>query len=237
MIFNKKSTGLSVIALGLLFVFAATGAAAPETTLLTLQTSFVSQKKQLMYSYLQQLAALETAIVTSNSREGADEVKAEITRIKEEIKRLPEFLQPPQAIAVPEPPPQIVISKRDPVTHTNEVQGLAGAASFSKNNIYTFYLAVTGPSSTLKYWATGRRSADSEGNVWLITPAGQREKINSWRERNFTAPATEISSHEKITPFTGDISKFVTAPGTYRVEFEWTGGIDPLVIYRVELTS
>ena len=41
----------------------------------------------------------------------------------------------------------------------------------------------------------------------------------------------------KIRPITKDISELVTMPGVYKIEFNWTGGIDPLVIYRVEVTS
>ena len=237
--FKKTVTWLSIVAVSSMLIFASTGNAAPTITLQNLQTSFFSQKERLLYSYLKQLATLETNILTSRNMSGANEVKAEINRIEEEIKKIPKTSPAPKpaATAAPKPAPKPVIKRRDPKTHAKEVEGLAGAASFSKNNIYTFYLADTGKVSTLKFWATGRRSIESTGNVWLTTPSGQREKITKWKERNFDEPATEISSYKKIQPIIKDISKFVTKPGTYKVEFEWTGGIDPLVIYRVELTS
>ena len=41
------------------------------------------------------------------------------------------------------------------------------------------------------------------------------------------------SDGRKVKALINDVKE----AGTYKVEFEWTGGIDPLVIYRVELTS
>lgn len=240
MMFKKTLTWLSVLAVSSLFICVTTTTAAPQTTLKSMQTSFNIQKKQLLFDYLKQLATLETTILTGSNQQGANEVKAEIDRVKEEIAKISKTSPAPKpaiTVATPKPAPKPVIIKRDPKTHANEVKGLAGAANFSKNNIYTFHLADVGKVSTLKFWATGRRSIETSGNIWLITPSGRREKIKKWKERNFAKPATEISSYKKIQPISADISKFVTKPGTYKVEFEWTGGIDPLVIYRVELTS
>ena len=239
MMFKKTLTWLPIVAVSTMLIFASIGNAAPTTTLKGLQESFFKQKERLMYSYLKQLVTLETHILTSSNQRGATEVKAEINRIEGEIKKIrtsPSSLAPTAAQA-PKPTPKSVIKRRAPKTHTSEVEGLAGAANFSKNNIYTFHLTDTGTVSTLKFWATGRRSIESGGNVWLITPDGQRKKITKWKERHFDEPASEISSYKKIKPFIEDISKFIIKPGTYKVEFEWTGGIDPLVIYRVELTS
>lgn len=237
---KKTLTWLSIAAVSSMLIFASTGNAAPATTLQSLQESFFSQNERLLYNYLKQLVTLETYILTSSNQRGAKEVKAEINRIEEEIKKSRQTslsLKRAAVAPVPKPAPKPVIKKRDPQIHISKVEGLAGAANFSKNNIYTFHLAETGTVSTLKFWATGRRSIESIGNVWLITPDGRREKITKWKERHFDAPATEISSYKKLKPFFENISKLVTKPGTYKVEFEWTGGIDPLVIFRVELTS
>ncbi|MEN8136002.1 MAG: hypothetical protein ABFS18_10795 [Thermodesulfobacteriota bacterium] len=237
---KKTLTWLSIAAVSSMLIFASTGNATPTSTLTSLQESFFKQNRQLLYSYLKQLVALETSILTRSNQIGAKAVQAEIHRIEEEIRKIPQtsLSAKPAAIApAPKPAPKPVIKKRDPKTHTSKVEGLAGAANFSKNNIYTFRLADIGAVSTLKFWATGRRSTESTGNVWLVTPSGQRQKITKWKERHFNEPASEISSYKKLKPIIENISKFITKPGTYKVEFEWTGGIDPLVIYRVELTS
>ncbi|MBU0486034.1 MAG: hypothetical protein KKB30_16135 [Proteobacteria bacterium] len=128
-------------------------------------------------------------------------------------------------------------SERSPQTHTSSIKGLAGAPDFSRNNIYTFTLPDIGRSSVLAFWATGLRSTDSTGNVWLITPAERRVKVGKWKESNFEIPSAEVSSYYKLKPITEDISDLVTKPGQYKVEFEWTGGVAPLVIFRVEITS
>ncbi len=240
MMSKKTLIRLLIIVVSSVLIFTSTGNAAPATTLQNLQESFYKDKQRLLFNYLKQLATLETRILTSSDPSQAKEVKAEIYRIETEIRMIPQAQlasQPAIAAPAPKPASKPVIKKRKPKTHSSEVEGLAGAANFSKNNIYTFHLADTGNVSTLKFWATGRRSIDSTGNVWLITPSGQREKITKWKERHFEEPSTEISSYKKITPIVEDISQFITEPGTYKVEFEWTGGIDPLVIYRIELTS
>ncbi len=240
MMSKKTFTWLSIIVVSSMLIFTSTGNAAPATTLKNLQESFFKEKERLLYTYLSQLATLETYLLTNRDPSQAAEVKAEINRIQNELRMIPQASpssQPAIAAPAPKPAPKPVIKKREAKTHSSEVEGLAGAANFSKNNTYTFQLTDIGNVSTLKFWATGRRSIDSVGNVWLTTPSGQREKITKWRERNFEEPSTEISSYKKITPIVEDISQFITEPGTYKIEFEWTGGIDPLVIYRVELTS
>jgi hypothetical protein len=140
-------------------------------------------------------------------------------------------------MVTPKPVSDQVVTTSGPITHSSSVTGLAGAASFSENNEYSFELEKVGSKSLVKFWATGRRSTDSQGDVWLIAPTGYREKIMKWREKDFTKPATEITSYEQINPIIIDVSDEIGEPGNYRIEFEWTGGIDPLVIFRVELTS
>ncbi len=241
MMIKKVLTLLSIVMVSLLLVYPSMAKAAAPAELNSLQASFISQKERLLYNYLNQLTSLETTMLNSGDLSGANEVNKEIARINEEIKNIPQPSSPSptlNASAVPaKPEPKPVIIKRDPQTHSSEVEGLAGAASFSKNNVYTFNLEDVGKSSTLKFWATGRRSVESTGNVWLVTPDGRRERVTKWKDRYFDEPSTEISSYKKLKPIKEDISRLVTKPGTYKVEFEWTGGVDPLVIYRVELTS
>jgi hypothetical protein len=224
--FKKTTTWFSIIAVGSMLIFASTGKTAEPTELAILQESFFILQKRLLDNYLLELTRLKSD----------NEVAAEISKITKEIQKITK-VAPAPVPAASATPPKTVIKKRVAKTHVSTVAGLAGAASFSKNNVYTFHLPDVGPNSTMKFWATGHRSIDSTGNVWLVTPAGQREKIFKWKDRYFEAPATEISSYEKIAPIIADISEVVSKAGTYKIEFEWTGGIDPLVIYRVELTS
>lgn len=206
--------------------------AADPAELESLRDSFLTRKDKLVNDYIEELSSQERSMIGSSNAAGTQAVRQEKDRM---IRELPQVsAAPPPA---PLPPPEPEVKKRDPKTHVSSVGGIAGAPSFSRNNIYTFNLADIGATTTMSYWATGRRSIDSTGNVWLTTPDGRREKVSRWKDRYFKEPATEVSSYEKLQPITEDISGMVTSPGIYRVEFEWTGGIDPLVIFRVELTS
>lgn len=152
----------------------------------------------------------------------------------------------PKAVAArPTPKPVVAAPVANPApkkehvprTHVSSRQGLAGSDGSSKNNVYTFNLEGIGNSTTLAFWATGRNSTDTYGKVWLITPDNRRIFIRIWKESYFEYPTTEIATYYKLRPITEDITKKVTKPGIYKVEFEWTEGTDPLVIYRVEITS
>jgi hypothetical protein len=153
---------------------------------------------------------------------------------------------PAPVVAKPEPKPvapKPVAAKPElkkehtPQTHVSSVQGLAGNAEVTKNNIYTFELSEIGASTTLAFWGTGQNSIDTYGKVWLLTPDGNRLIVGIWKESYFKKPATDVFSYYNLQPITENISKKVTGPGTYKIEFEWTNGKDPLVIYRVEITS
>ncbi|MEN8134973.1 MAG: hypothetical protein ABFS18_05485 [Thermodesulfobacteriota bacterium] len=142
-----------------------------------------------------------------------------------------------KAVAVKAEAKPALVKEHTPQTHVSSVQGLAGDGGSSKNNIYTFNLEGIGSSTTLAFWATGRNSIDTYGKVWLITPDNRRIFIRIWKESYFEYPSTQIATYYKLRPITEDITKKVTTPGTYKVEFEWTEGKDPLIIYRVEITS
>lgn len=138
----------------------------------------------------------------------------------------------------PEPAPQpLTPILHGPQTQVSSVLGLAGSLNSSKNNIYPFSLSTVGPVTTLTYYATGRRSKDTSGNVWLITPGGLREKVGSWKSGQFEVTSAEVTSYSRLKPVTIDISSLVKIPGDYRIEFEWSDGIAPLLIYQVEITS
>jgi hypothetical protein len=166
----------------------------------------------------------------------------------------PVVAKPEPVIVPPKPAPQPVVARPEPVapkpapkpelkkvhtpqTRVSSVQGLAGNAKVSQNNVYSFELSEIGASTTLAFWGTGLNSLDSYGKVWLITPDGKRLIVGIWKESYFEKPSTDVYSYYNLKPITENISKKVTGPGTYKIEFEWTNGKDPLVIYRVEITS
>jgi len=233
----KNPAIISIFLAALILCHISNATAADPPGLINLRTSHLNSKKTLLTSYLQQLVALEKNLLNDNNITGANAVRQELKIISGEIGSIPSPQVQAAVPVVPVPAARPVIKKRTPRTHVSETRGLAGAPKFSENNVYTFNIPDVGNSSSLTIWATGRRSIDSFGNVWLITPSGQREKITKWKDRHFDEPSTEISSYKKLNPITEDISNLVTRPGYYKVEFEWTDGVDPLVIFRVEITS
>lgn len=150
----------------------------------------------------------------------------------------PEIKKPVPAAVANKPATKPEIKKvHVPKVYISSVEGLAGKGELSKNNIYTFDLPEIGSSTQMAFWATGKNSIDSYGKVTLVTPEGKRHFVRIWKESNFKQPSTEISSFYMLKPFSDDITKKVSGPGTYKIEFEWTGGKDPLIIFRVEITS
>jgi hypothetical protein len=159
------------------------------------------------------------------------EAKAEAKPVAQ--KPVPEPEPPPKPAAKKPAPP----GEHIPRTQVSSEKGLAGKAGVNEKNVYTFELPSLGETTTLAFWATGRNSLDSYGKVWLITPEGNRVIIGIWKESYFEKPSTEVYSYYNLKPITENITRKVSGPGTYKVEFEWTNGKDPLFIYRVEITS
>ncbi|NTV14123.1 MAG: hypothetical protein HGA96_09390 [Desulfobulbaceae bacterium] len=224
-------------ALGLL-LFSLTAWAKEPSQLTILRNNLDTKRllalQPLLTSYRRQLDELEKTLQHANDADGAKMVQQEREALDRELVELSKAVEVQPVVAIPPPPPPM---RHEPRTLINSVQGLAGATSFSENNIYTFSLPEVGNTSSLTFYATGRRSPDSYGNVWLVTPEGKKEKVTKWKSSNFTTPATEVKSYQKLKPIISDISDHIKLPGKYQVEFEWTDGVDPLVIYRVELTS
>jgi hypothetical protein len=197
----------------------------------------------ILSSYKQKLDNLTNQFLQAGNAEKVRDAQEEIALIEAELARLIKTAEQtkvpvaPVQVVAPSPSPEPVAVNRTPLTHVSSIRGLAGAAAFSENNVYKFTLPDTGTISTLTFYATGRRSIDTVGNVWLINPAGEREKVMKWKSSYFKTPASEVKNYKDLKPISEDISKHVKGPGTYQVEFEWTGGIDPLVIYQVGITS
>lgn len=217
--------------------------------LLNIQQKFAASIKPQLESYYQELSELEKSIEGQSNPEELNEIRNEIKRVENQLNGIKNVINykpagvtppPPKKIDPPKPEPVITpepILPHTPQTHIKDIRGLAGAPKFSKNNVYTFNLANTGKNSHVKFYATGRRSTDTAGEVWLIKPDGEKIRITKWKENNFKYSSEEINTYKKLEPITVDISENINGPGLYQIEFQWTDGIDPLVIYRVELTS
>ncbi len=171
-------------------------------------------------------------VVTNAVKPAATPVPA-IPAPKPVVKKAAPKPQPVPAEEKKAAPPE----KHSPQTHVSSEQGLAGPPGVNGKNVYTFELPGIGETTTLAFWATGKESLDSYGKVWLITPEGRRNILGIWKESYLDKPSTEVYSYYNLKPIAEDITRKVTTPGTYKVEFEWTNGKDPLVIYRVEITS
>jgi hypothetical protein len=241
----KKSFLIPIFCLtAALFSLAAPGLAEETGRLSELRHDLAVRRltalQPVLTSYLQELDDLGNRLLQSGNIAGAQATQQEKRSVEEELNRLAQAVETARLAATPAmrtAAPTVTVANRQPVTQVSSIQGLAGAASFSENNIYKFTLPEVGPTGSLTYYATGRRSTDTVGVVWLITPEGTRVKIAKWKGSNFKKPAIEVESYQELKAVTEDISGYLKGPGTYQVEFEWTDGIDPLVIYRVEITS
>ncbi len=264
---KKISAALAFVFVIATVLIAVNSTAAPPTELQDLRKSFTAEwkgasddekRQELLNNYIKDLTSLVYYMRgNGHDRASINAVRGEIRKANnallgegeiigeepepEAAEAEPATVAPPSAgtepAASPVPAQEQAAKKRSPQTHVMTTRGLAGAPEFSKNNIYTFTLASVGPRSTLAYWATGRRSTDSFGEIWLTTPDRRRHRIAKWKRGYFRKPSTDISSYYQLKPITEDITKYVNSPGAYSVEFHWTDGIDPLVIFRVEITS
>ncbi len=186
----------------------------------------------VMNKYLQELSSIEATASPDQLRY----IKAEKTRIQTAITEVTAQHKLQKATEVAQQ--QMMLKKAHvPKTHISETFGIAGAPVFTKNNIYSFNLQEVGDKSKVVFYASGRKSTKTYGKVWLITPANERFRIHKWSPHDFKRPLSEASSYKRLSPVTTDISKYVTMPGTYKIEFGYTDGIDALGIMRVELTS
>ncbi|MBI4582600.1 MAG: hypothetical protein HY717_01010 [Planctomycetes bacterium] len=120
-----------------------------------------------------------------------------------------------------------------PQKHWSDVFGQTG--NENKNNIYTFELKPKGKTAILRFWATSPRKMDSYGEVTLNTPQAKKQAVHKWTPRDFKVNFEKVSSYKDLKPFTIDISRWVAAPGSYDVHFQYKTGRDALKILRVEI--
>ena len=114
-----------------------------------------------------------------------------------------------------------------------EVRGSAGFTP--QNNIYSFDIKPVGMRAVVHYWASGDLGTDTHGRIFLHTPDGKEVEIGTWSPKDFNTVTTRVASYKQLREKTCDISKYVTVPGEYKVEFRFTGGGFVLSILRVEI--
>ncbi len=201
-----------------------------------LQAEFIASKTraelEISRNYLKELVALRDRAAASGNSGELTAVTAEISRIRNEITALGgNAVVPPAPVARPAAVNHIA---RD---YVKTVKGWAGIPEFSHNNVYEFTIPEAGNQSTLTFYASGRDSVDTYGDVFILTPDGKRKKIYKWSPDDFEIPLKEVRSYKHLKPVRVDITEFVSRPGSYRIEFAYRKGDDPLGILRVEIRS
>jgi len=99
---------------------------------------------------------------------------------------------------------------------------------------YSFQVREAPQSATVIFWGAGDFGKDSEGEVYLRGD-NFREKIASWDKSKFNKTAIEAASYQDLNPISADVSRLVTRPGTYIVQFVYLRGKYQLDILRVEI--
>ncbi|MEN8256687.1 MAG: hypothetical protein ABFS09_02380 [Thermodesulfobacteriota bacterium] len=130
------------------------------------------------------------------------------------------------------------LSATNPKSYRSNTKGLAGSGSNISNNIYAFDIQVFGNQSWLSFNGYGRKTNHSFGEVYLITPAGQRHQVASWSPEQLKASNYYgVKGANDVQAIKTNISQFIKSQGRYKVEFSYRDGNEPLTIYQVEIKT
>ena len=181
--------------------------------LITLRRQCESRKtwavRPILLEYKQSLQALQNTLIQRKDLDGVAAVRQELAMVSADL------------------------SSAETKSYISEVRGEAGVTP--KNNFYSFDIQKVGMRSVLHYWASGQIGTDTIGRIFLHTPNGKEIEIGGWKPKDFNTVVARIKSYKELRENTCDISKHVTVPGEYKVEFRYTGGGLVLVILRVEI--
>ena len=206
--------------------------------------------KQVHSNHLINLERLEKALIKKSDLAGALVVQTERKRIAIEPvtvmapgRPAPKISSP--KIATPPAPPVALASTNSrqasaakPFKYVNSSHGVAGASGNVSKNIYSFAIKEFGKNSELIFHAFGKRSNDSHGDVYLITPNGKRRKVANWSPKNLEATNFfGVQAAKDVRPVKTDISKYVTSSGKHQVEFRYKNGNEALNIFQVTINS
>lgn len=201
---------------------------------------------QLQRNYIADLDKLEKTLVGKNDLAGAlmvqvEKKKAMSTSPGAEMAMPVVAKSETQAPVVAAAAPALGgMTAAAPLTYVNTTQGLAGSAGNVANNVYSFNLNRVGTTSQLVFYAFGKGKigTDSSGEVNLITPDGKRRMVAEWSPKNLQATNFYgVQSYKDVKPIVADISRYVTANGTYQVEFLYKDGNEALSIMQVEVRT
>ena len=189
--------------------------------------------------YIKDLDALEQSLIQKRNLKGALAVQEEKKRVLAG-KGTPAPTSKP--VAAPKKPaaapkPVAAPKKPGPFLYKSETEGIAGAPSFTKNNVYKFNMTEVRNNTKLTIYASGKRSTNSYGSIILMTPAGQKVRVHKWSPGDFKDSVKDVKSYKKLKPIQLMVSNHIARPGNYQVSFEYKKGTDPLVIKYVELKT
>jgi hypothetical protein len=155
------------------------------------------------------------------------------------VKAAPVEAKPVEPVkAAPKTAPAALPNADSPQTYSSKTQGIAGSGANVVNNVYAFDIKLFGNQSQLSFHGYGRQTNNTSGDVYLITPAGQRHQVATWSPAQLKASNYfGVKAAQDVNPVTADISAFITSAGTYQVEFVYRDGNEPLTIYQVEIKT
>lgn len=219
--------------------------------------------KNVKNQYILDLKRLEDKLIRQNNLAGALVVQTErnkamgISAASVSVTPASKAAEPPTQPAVPkraakksaEPAPEAApvqptaapspkMSAAHPQIYASQTRGLAGSGSNVAHNVYAFDIPVFGNQTWLSFNGYGRDTNHSFGEVYLITPAGQRHQVASWSPDQLKANNYYgVKSAKDVQSIRSDISQLMTSSGTYQVEFTYKDGNEPLTIYQVEIKT
>ncbi len=214
------------------------------------QGQYIVNLKRLEDKFIRQ-GDLASALVVQTERKAAmqssESTIASISQKKATPKPpkvvTPAPIEPPKKVEVKKiaPPPVVKTTKPSssvPKTYSSTKQGFAGSGENNKDNIYSFDISPTQKGAELFFHAFGRKSKDSYGEIYLSTPDGEQHQVASWSPDQLKKSSyLDVSAAEHVAPITADISKYVTKPGTYKIEFVYRDGNQALVIYKAGIKT
>nr|MDA3834273.1 hypothetical protein [Spirochaetales bacterium] len=139
------------------------------------------------------------------------------------------------------PPPTVKKTKPSssvPKIYSSVNQGFAGSGDNNLNNSYVFDISPTSKGAKLFFYAYGRKSNDSYGEVFVTTPDGSQHQVANWSPDQLKKTSyINVSAAEHVEPITADISEIVVQSGSYKVEFFYRDGNQALIIYKVGIKT
>ncbi|MDA3970472.1 MAG: hypothetical protein PF442_03910 [Desulfobulbaceae bacterium] len=210
-----------------------------------IQARYIASLKELEDEFIRQGNLAEALVVQTERKQAmqnAGSTVAEITPRKTAPKPIKVVTPAPKAavkkVAVAPAVQNIKKSSAVPKTYSSTKQGFAGSGENNKNNSYSFTINPTPRGAELFFHAYGRKSNDSTGDVYLTTPDGSTHKVADWSPEQLQKTSFyAVSAAEHVAPITADISKYVDTPGTYKIEFVYSGGLEALIIYQAGIKT